>query len=177
MSFSRAFQWYHSHLDPIWPDGTFKKTFAYDTIAKNSLYTFCLYLRLSTEIPSSPTTSFPLSASPVSSSIYAFTKCKKTCGYSKNSAAELQWFFPDQTFEIKQVQESARIKWKQHITRRRCSELLGTFLKHYTYVKKFERPDSGPSLAIFNTKMSTLQIWSHFIKNPDSVTDASSTST
>ncbi len=24
MSFSRAFQWYHSHLDPIWPDGTFK---------------------------------------------------------------------------------------------------------------------------------------------------------
>ncbi len=25
MSFSRAFQWYHSHLDPIWPDGTFKK--------------------------------------------------------------------------------------------------------------------------------------------------------
>ncbi len=25
MSFSRAFQWYHSHLDLIWPDGTFKK--------------------------------------------------------------------------------------------------------------------------------------------------------
>ncbi len=25
MSFSRAFQWYHSHLDPIWPDGTFKR--------------------------------------------------------------------------------------------------------------------------------------------------------
>ena len=24
MSFSRAFQCYHSHLDPIWPDGTFK---------------------------------------------------------------------------------------------------------------------------------------------------------
>ncbi len=24
MSFSRAFQWYHSHLDPIWPEGTFK---------------------------------------------------------------------------------------------------------------------------------------------------------
>ncbi len=24
MSFSWAFQWYHSHLDPIWPDGTFK---------------------------------------------------------------------------------------------------------------------------------------------------------
>ncbi len=24
MSFSRAFQWYHSHLDPNWPDGTFK---------------------------------------------------------------------------------------------------------------------------------------------------------
>ncbi len=23
MSFSRAFQWYHSHLDLIWPDGTF----------------------------------------------------------------------------------------------------------------------------------------------------------
>ncbi len=23
MSFSRAFQWYHSHLDPILPDGTF----------------------------------------------------------------------------------------------------------------------------------------------------------
>jgi len=25
MSFSRAFQSYHSHLDPIWPDGTFKQ--------------------------------------------------------------------------------------------------------------------------------------------------------
>ncbi len=24
MSFYRAFQWYHSHADPIWPDGTFK---------------------------------------------------------------------------------------------------------------------------------------------------------
>jgi hypothetical protein len=24
MSFSRPFQWYHSHADPIWPDGTFK---------------------------------------------------------------------------------------------------------------------------------------------------------
>jgi hypothetical protein len=21
MSFKRAFQWYHSHADPIWPDG------------------------------------------------------------------------------------------------------------------------------------------------------------
>ncbi len=29
MSFSRAFQWYHSHLDPIWPDGTFKGTSKY----------------------------------------------------------------------------------------------------------------------------------------------------
>ncbi len=24
MSFSRPIQWYHSHVDPIWPDGTFK---------------------------------------------------------------------------------------------------------------------------------------------------------
>ncbi len=24
MSFSWAFQWYHFHLDPIWPDGTFQ---------------------------------------------------------------------------------------------------------------------------------------------------------
>jgi hypothetical protein len=24
MSFSRLIQWYHSHVDPIWPDGTFK---------------------------------------------------------------------------------------------------------------------------------------------------------
>ncbi len=24
MSFSRLIQWYHSHADPIWPDGTFK---------------------------------------------------------------------------------------------------------------------------------------------------------
>ena len=23
MSFSRLIQWYHSHVDPIWPDGTF----------------------------------------------------------------------------------------------------------------------------------------------------------
>ncbi len=27
MSFQRAFQWYHSHADPIWPDGTFKQWF------------------------------------------------------------------------------------------------------------------------------------------------------
>ncbi len=27
MSFKRAFQWYHSHADPIWPDGTFKMKF------------------------------------------------------------------------------------------------------------------------------------------------------
>ena len=25
MSISRPIQWYHSHVDPIWPDGTFKK--------------------------------------------------------------------------------------------------------------------------------------------------------
>ncbi len=25
MSFSRAIQWYHSHADPIWPDGTFNE--------------------------------------------------------------------------------------------------------------------------------------------------------
>ncbi len=24
MSFSMPIQWYHSHADPIWPDGTFK---------------------------------------------------------------------------------------------------------------------------------------------------------
>ncbi len=24
MFFSRPFQWYHSHVDLIWPDGTFK---------------------------------------------------------------------------------------------------------------------------------------------------------
>ncbi len=24
MSFPRPIQWYHSHADPIWPDGTFK---------------------------------------------------------------------------------------------------------------------------------------------------------
>ncbi len=27
MSFSRPFQWYHYHVDPIWPDGTFKQNF------------------------------------------------------------------------------------------------------------------------------------------------------
>ncbi len=25
MSFSRSIQWYHTHADPIWPDGTFKE--------------------------------------------------------------------------------------------------------------------------------------------------------
>jgi hypothetical protein len=29
MSFSRHIQWYHSHADPIWPDGTFKGTVAW----------------------------------------------------------------------------------------------------------------------------------------------------
>jgi hypothetical protein len=27
MSFSRPIQWYHSHTDPIWPDGTLKTGF------------------------------------------------------------------------------------------------------------------------------------------------------
>jgi hypothetical protein len=26
MSFSKPIQWYHSHADPVWPDGTFKET-------------------------------------------------------------------------------------------------------------------------------------------------------
>jgi hypothetical protein len=26
MTFFRPIQWYHSHADPIWPDGTFKAT-------------------------------------------------------------------------------------------------------------------------------------------------------
>ncbi len=28
MSFSRLVQWYHSHADPIWPDGTYKDKLA-----------------------------------------------------------------------------------------------------------------------------------------------------
>jgi hypothetical protein len=27
MSFSMPIQWYHTHADPIWPDGTFKSDF------------------------------------------------------------------------------------------------------------------------------------------------------
>ncbi len=29
MSFSRPMQWYHSHADPIWPDGTFTHFFSF----------------------------------------------------------------------------------------------------------------------------------------------------
>jgi hypothetical protein len=32
MSFSRPIQWYHSHADPIWPDGTFFKTEIHCTV-------------------------------------------------------------------------------------------------------------------------------------------------
>jgi hypothetical protein len=32
MSFSRPFQWYHSHADPIWPNGTFKRKVFYSSI-------------------------------------------------------------------------------------------------------------------------------------------------
>ncbi len=28
MFFSRPIQWYHSHADPIWPDGTFNELYA-----------------------------------------------------------------------------------------------------------------------------------------------------
>ncbi len=31
MSFSRPIQWYHSHADSIWPDGTFKGLVLYPT--------------------------------------------------------------------------------------------------------------------------------------------------
>ncbi len=37
MSFSRPFQWYHSHADPIWPDGTFKQIGNKLTINQHSL--------------------------------------------------------------------------------------------------------------------------------------------
>ncbi len=34
MSFSRPVQWYHSHADPIWPDGTFKAEIVYQIDSK-----------------------------------------------------------------------------------------------------------------------------------------------
>jgi hypothetical protein len=34
MSFSRPIQWYHSHVDPIWPDGTFKVKSNYNSKTK-----------------------------------------------------------------------------------------------------------------------------------------------
>jgi hypothetical protein len=37
MSFSRAFQWYHSYADPIWPDGTFNKGFRINLISAGSI--------------------------------------------------------------------------------------------------------------------------------------------
>jgi hypothetical protein len=30
MSFQRAFHWYHSHADPIWPDSTFNKDLLFE---------------------------------------------------------------------------------------------------------------------------------------------------
>jgi hypothetical protein len=32
MSISRPIQWYHSHADPIWPDGTFKTPIVLDCV-------------------------------------------------------------------------------------------------------------------------------------------------
>ncbi len=32
MSFSRPIQWYNSHVDPNWPDGTFKNLAAFPSI-------------------------------------------------------------------------------------------------------------------------------------------------
>ncbi len=34
MSFSRAIQWYHSHADPIWPDGTFKPAQEWEQLSR-----------------------------------------------------------------------------------------------------------------------------------------------
>jgi hypothetical protein len=34
MSFSRSIQWYHSHTDPIWPDGTLNAPKAQQTALK-----------------------------------------------------------------------------------------------------------------------------------------------
>ncbi len=39
MSFLRAFQWYRSHADPIWPDGTFK--FIISVICKKNQSSQC----------------------------------------------------------------------------------------------------------------------------------------
>ncbi len=42
MSFSWAFQWYHFHLDPIWPDGTFNgNQTENDRYWQKIFFTFC----------------------------------------------------------------------------------------------------------------------------------------
>ncbi len=56
MSFSRPIQWYHSHIDPIWPDGTFN----------NSSENFHRIHRKTTKVASEPSVSGAkkISASP-----------------------------------------------------------------------------------------------------------------
>ncbi len=44
MSFSRPIQWYHSHADPIWPNGTFKNTdVKIKVLVLDKLEEFCVY--------------------------------------------------------------------------------------------------------------------------------------
>ncbi len=43
MSFSRPIQWYHSHADPIWPDGTVK---ALHCLYLSSIFFVSIYLTL-----------------------------------------------------------------------------------------------------------------------------------
>ncbi len=40
MYFSRPIQWYHSHADPIWPNGKFK-----ETVSSNG-FDFCLHEKI-----------------------------------------------------------------------------------------------------------------------------------
>ncbi len=43
MFFSRPIQWYHSHADPIWPDGTFKSLFFNIVISKHWQAMYSIY--------------------------------------------------------------------------------------------------------------------------------------
>ncbi len=54
MYFSMPIQWYHSHVDPIWPDGTLKNSWFWNFIPQQNylyLYVYIIYqLETATEV-------------------------------------------------------------------------------------------------------------------------------
>ncbi len=136
MSFSRAFQWYHSHLDPFWPDGTFKLSgggdFVLSEIVKNENKRIKIY------------------------NMAAFNK-----GFSEGSRVRHCWgyyicFDSMRAFRWTPLLFST-VLWRKHQMTYRLGPLLpgGIFLRPITSTQRFQITSSLENYLFFRV----VQIW------------------